>query len=138
MKSPLHRFVRFIRRTVLVSLMFGAATVVQAAPAKIFVASYGNDANSGAPASPKRSFQAAHDAVAAGGQIVALDTAGYGALTITKSLAVTVPPGVNGFVSVTGNNTGILVNAGAASVVSLRGLIVEGGGSRTTVTPGSG
>src|SRR3954471_2041691 len=136
MKSPF-RPVRLLCSSAVAVLVLVAPAATYATP-KIFVASYGNDANSGAPASPKRSFQAAHDAVAAGGQIVALDTAGYGALNITKSLAVTVPPGVSGFVSVTGNNTGILVNAGAGSVVSLRGLIVEGGGSRTTVTPGSG
>ena len=44
---------------------------------KIFVASFGNDANDGSRGSPKRNFQSAHDAVAAGGQIVVLDTVGY-------------------------------------------------------------
>jgi parallel beta helix pectate lyase-like protein len=99
------------------------------APSKIFVASYGADSNDGSRGSPKRNFQQAHDAVAAGGQIVVLDTAGYGALNITKSLAVTVPPGVNGFVTVTGNNDGITINAAAVDSVSLRGLIIEGSGS---------
>ncbi len=96
---------------------------------KIFVASTGNDASDGSRGSPKRTFQAAHDAVAAGGQIVVLDTSGYGPLNITKSLAVTVPPGVNGFVTVTGNSNGITVNAAGNDKVSLRGLIVEGGGT---------
>jgi hypothetical protein len=49
---------------------------IHAQATKIFVASYGNDANDGSRASPKRNFQPAHDAVAAGGEIVALDTAG--------------------------------------------------------------
>src|SRR3954468_16799499 len=94
--------------TLLLALPLAAA---HAAPAKIFVASYGNDANSGSPTSPMRSFQAAHDAVAAGGQIVVLDTAGYGALNINKSISVTVPPGVNGFVTVSGNSNGIVITA---------------------------
>src|SRR3954465_15299357 len=106
-------------------LVLAAPGAIEAALPKIFVASYGNDANSGSPAAPKRGFQAAHDAVAAGGQIIALDTAGYGALTITKSVALTVPPGVNGFVTVTGSANGITINAGPADSVSLRGLIVE-------------
>jgi parallel beta helix pectate lyase-like protein len=93
---------------------------------KIFVASYGNDANDGSRGSPKRNFQAAHDAAAAGGQIVVLDTAGYGQLTINKSIAVTVPPGVNGFVTVTGNSNAIRVFTSTNDTVSLRGLIVEG------------
>ena len=97
------------------------------APTKIFVASYGSDANDGSRGAPKRNFQPAHDAVAAGGQIVVLDTAGYGALNITKSLAITVPPGVNGFTTVTGSNNGITINASGSDSVSLRGLIIEGG-----------
>src|SRR4051812_5410356 len=121
-------------------LVYGMPTVVLAAPAKIFVASYGNDANSGSPASPKRSFQAAHDAVAAGGGIVALDTAGYGALNIAKSVSVIVPPGINGFVTVPAGNDGITIQAGSTDAVSLRGLVIEGGGtggSRKGITAAS-
>ena len=98
------------------------------APAKIFVASFGGDPNDGSRGAPKRTFQAAHDAVAAGGQIVVLDTAGYGTLNITKSISLTVPPGVNGFVTAIGSASGITINAGTTDSVTLRGLIVEGGG----------
>src|SRR3954468_10436537 len=125
MKSSLPEFVRLIRRTLVVWFVVGAATVVQAAPAKIFVASYGNDANSGSPASPKRAFQAAHNAVAPGGEIVALDTAGYGPLAINKSVSVIVPPGATGFGTVSGHVFAISINAAPSDVVSLRGLIVE-------------
>lgn len=102
-----------------------AAPALAAAPTKIFVASTGSDANDGSRASPKRSFQAAHDAVASDGNIVVLDTAGYGPLTITKSIAITVPPGVNGFITA-GSSNGISINAGASATVSLQGLIIEG------------
>ncbi len=116
--------------------VLATASHAQAQLSKIFVASTGNDANDGSRGSPKRNFQAAHNAVAAGGQIVVLDTAGYGQLSITKSLAITVPPGVNGFVSITGNTTAIFINAGATDSVSLRGLILEGTGSRTSGSTG--
>ncbi len=96
---------------------------------KIFVASSGNDANDGSRNAPKRNFQAAHDAVAAKGQIVVLDTAGYATLNITKSISVIVPPGVNGFVTVPAGASGITIAAGGSGVVALRGLIVESGGS---------
>jgi hypothetical protein len=122
---------RFSLRLLLLLLLLRLAAPLAAhaqAPTKVFVASYGSDANDGSRGSPKRNFQAAHNAVAGGGQIVVLDTAGYGALTINKSLAITVPPGVNGFVTVSGTNNGITINAGATDSVSLRGLIVEGGG----------
>ncbi len=98
----------------------------QAQLPKIFVASFGNDANDGSRSSPKRNFQAAHDAVAANGQIVVLDTAGYGALTITQAIAITVPPGVNGFITVGNGGDGITINAAATDTVSLRGLVIEG------------
>ncbi len=121
----------------IVCLLACCPAALHAQAPKIFVASYGNDANDGSRGSPKRNFQAAHDAVAAKGQIVVLDTAGYGALNITKSLAVTVPPGVNGFVTVSlGTARAITVNVpGSDAVVSLRGLIVEGGADRSTQSP---
>ena len=127
------RCLRFTAELLLLVSLAPVAVHAQA-PTKVFVASYGNDANDGSRGSPKRNFQAAHSAVANGGQIVVLDTAGYGQLNITKSLAVTVPPGVNGFVSVTGTSNAIQISAAADAVVSLRGLIIEGGGSRTSAT----
>ncbi len=132
MKTPLRRF------ALLLALLLAAApTALQAqAPTKIFVSATGNDASDGSRGSPKRTFQAAHDAVAANGQIVVLDTAGYGALSITKSLTVTVPAGVTGFVTVPLNTpAAITINTGASDVVALRGLIVEGGANRTSETP---
>ena len=93
--------------------------------AKIFVASFGNDANDGSRNAPKRNFQAAHNAIAAGGEIVALDTAGYGLLNITKSVTVTAPPGVTGLISASTNfATGVYINAPNAAV-TLRGLTIE-------------
>ncbi|MBV9658300.1 MAG: right-handed parallel beta-helix repeat-containing protein [Verrucomicrobia bacterium] len=110
-------------------LLLFPAGALHAQLSKIFVASTGNDANDGSRGSPKRNFQAAHDAVAAGGEIVVLDTAGYSALSITKSVSVIVPPGVNGFVTVSGNNDGIDINtANTTDVVTLRGLIIESSG----------
>jgi hypothetical protein len=109
----------------LVALAFTSPIVHAQTPTKIFVASFGNDANDGSRGAPKRNFQAAHDAVAASGQIVALDTAGYGTLIIGKSVAVTVPPGVIAFVTAAGGSDGITINAGTSDRVALRGLIVE-------------
>jgi hypothetical protein len=106
--------------------LFANPAQLQAQLTKIFVASFGNDGNDGSRGSPKRNFQAAHNAVAAGGQIVVLDTAGYGQLNITKSVAVTVPPGVNGFITALSGTYAININTAVSDTVSLRGLIVEG------------
>lgn len=99
---------------------------------KVFVSSTGNDNDDGARQRPKRGFQSAHDSVDAGGQIVVLDTAGYGTLTITKSVGVLVPPGVTGFVTANSDAHAIKVQAGPSDTVILRGLIVERTGSTVT------
>jgi hypothetical protein len=108
---------------------FVAVSGAQAQLTKIFVASYGNDVNDGSRGSPKRNFQAALNAVAAGGEIVALDTAGYGLLSITKSVTITSPPGITGLISASSNfATGVYVNAPNADV-TLRGLTIENVGT---------
>src|SRR5215471_2586593 len=63
-------------------------SLAQAQPARVFVAAQGNDANPCTFALPCRTFQRAHNAVAAGGEIDVLDPAGYGAVTITKSISI--------------------------------------------------
>ena len=81
---------------------FGAAQ-------RTFVASYGSDV--GPPpcslASPCRSFNVAIGNTLAGGEVVILDTAGYGPMTINKSLKVIGPSGVYGGISVLGAGGGI-------------------------------
>ena len=72
-------------------LLFGGALASSPAEGaqRVFVASYGNDANTATGcgfANPCRGFTAAMTAVDAGGEVVALDAAGYGAVTITKSV----------------------------------------------------
>jgi parallel beta helix pectate lyase-like protein len=128
--SPLTRSRAFLCLALCsLGLLVLPVTGAQAQSTKIFVASFGSDANDGSRGSPKRNFQAAHDAVAAGGEVVALDTAGYGALTITKSVGITVPAGITGFITVTSSDA-ISINASGATV-TLRGLTLNsiGGGT---------
>jgi hypothetical protein len=121
----------------MIRLLFGAALVAlglttipaYAQSSKIFLSSTGADTNDGSRGSPKRTLQAGHNAVAARGELIILDTAGYGALNITKSVAVTVPPGVNGFINASGSSNAITINAGPNDIVSLQGLILGGGGA---------
>src|SRR5215468_5994432 len=58
------------------------------AQTRAFVAAQGGDGNPCSFALPCRTFQHAHDTVAAGGEIDVIDAAGYGALTITKSISI--------------------------------------------------
>jgi hypothetical protein len=64
--------------------------------------------------------------VAASGEIDVLDPAGYGSVTITKSISIQG----HGFagISVASGGTGITINAGATDIVNLNGLIADGVG----------
>jgi hypothetical protein len=101
----------------------------QAQRARVFVASYGNDSNPCSFGSPCRTFQAAHDAVAANGEITAIDSAGFGPLNIRKAVTLTSPPGIEASIAVSPGGDAIAVAAGANDVVTLRGLTLNGGGS---------
>ena len=111
-----------------------ALALVAAAPAhalinRAWVSGHGPDAaGCGAPTSPCRSFQYVHDnIIAAGGEIDVLDPAGYGSVTITKSLSI-VNDGV-GTAGVQQSSSGqdaITINAGANDAIHLRGLNIDG------------
>lgn len=98
-----------------------AVTGVQAAQ-RSFVASFGLDTNPCTLAAPCRGFQAAVNAVDPGGEVVALDSAGYGTMIIGKSVQVIVPPGVHAGITSFSGGSGVTVAAGASDVVTLRGL----------------
>ncbi len=117
-------------------LLLGAALLVGVlSPAhgaqRAFVASHGVDAGNltCALATPCRSFQQAINNVDPGGEVVVLDSAGYGAMTIGKSVAVIVPTGLHAGLTVFGG-TGVAI-AAPGNVVTLRGLYLNGlGGTR--------
>lgn len=117
------------------SIIIAAAFLLMAQPAlaqatRTFVSGHGSDANPCSLAAPCRSFQQAHNAVAAGGEIVALDAAGYGTLTISKAITVTAVGIEASITSSAATPTGIIVNGGAGDVVTIRGLtLFSGAGS---------
>jgi hypothetical protein len=80
------------------------------------------DASCGPANNPCGSFQAAHNAVADGGEVIVIDSADFGSATITKSITFNAD---HAYAVV---SAGFLVTAGANSVV-LRGLIFEGYGN---------
>jgi len=104
----------------------------QATAQRTFVASYGVDSNPCTLVSPCRSFGVAIGQTTAGGEVVVLDSAGYGPVTITQAVTIGAPPGIYAGVSVT-SGTGVTVNPGAAAKVTLRGLTVNGLGGATGI-----
>ena len=105
-----------------VTLLF--STFAHAAAQRTFVSAGGVDNPSCSLGAPCRSFAAAIAATLSDGEIIVLDSAGYGPVTITKSASIIAPPGIYAGVSVfTGN--GVTINGAGLSVV-LRGLAING------------
>ncbi len=109
----------------------------EATAQRTFVASYGVDSNPCTLVSPCRSFGTAMAQTTAGGEIVVLDSAGYGPVAITQAASILAPPGIYAGVSVSAG-TGVTVNAGAGSKVTLRGLTINGLGGTTGIAFQSG
>src|SRR6516165_4775552 len=95
------------------------AMPAQAQRARVFVASYGNDSYPCSFGSPCRTFQAAHDAVAANGEITAIDSAGFGPVNINKAVTITSPPGIEASIAVPPGGTAIAVTADANDLIKL-------------------
>ncbi len=126
------------------SLFFIAAAVAlttvaipAAAAQRTFVHSspIGADANASlvppcALATPCRTFNVAIGVTDPAGEVVILDTAGYGPMVINKSIKVIGPSGVYGGISALGAGinptTGVIINAGDTDVITLRGLDING------------
>lgn len=128
MKS--HAFCLTLLATIAISI--SANMPAQAQRARVFVSVSGNDANPCTALSRCKTFQHAHDAVVAGGEINVLDAGGYGPATITKSVSIVSVLG-EASVLAPSNGNGITINAGATDHVNLTGLIIEGAGVTGTI-----
>jgi hypothetical protein len=119
-------FTRFSKT--LFSAALVAGTMLTATPAfaqatRTWVSGVGDDVNPCSRTAPCKTFAGAISKTAAGGEINCLDPAGYGAVTINKSLVIDCHF-TEGGVLAAGN--GIVVNAAATDVVVLRGLDIFG------------
>ena len=105
-----------------------ASIPAQAQQVRAFVSGNGADTNPCTETQPCRSFQKAHDTVAADGTIWVLDPAGYRPLTITKG--VTIQAGGMGAITqtTTGANA-ITVSVTTSDPVMLNGLVLDGAGT---------
>ena len=123
-----HTLLRFAS---LIIFTLAGTALAYAQPQRTFVsAQNGNDANTVNNCSvtqPCRNFNAAIGVVAAGGEVVALDSGGYGSTTISKAVTLTGPTGVYvAITALTAGTSAILVSASSTDTVVLRGLTLTG------------
>lgn len=104
-------------------LIAAGATTASAQATRTWVSGVGDDANPCSRTAPCKTFAGAISKTAAGGEISVLDPAGFGAVTITKSISI-VADGNEGSILVSGTN-GIIINAGVNDQVTLHGLKIE-------------
>ena len=108
------------------------ATAPAHARARVFVASYGSDSNPCTFLSPCRNFQQAVIVVDPGGEVTAIDSAGFGPINITKAVTITSPAGVEAGIAAAANGTAISIDAGQNDTVVLSGLTIAGDNSAST------
>src|SRR5215475_9130307 len=116
---------RKIKFLSLLAIAVLGTTVMYGQASRTWVSGVGDDANPCSRTAPCKTFAGAISKTAAGGEIDALDPAGYGALTITKAITIDGGGGQVASVLVAGTN-GIVVSAGASDVVILRNLRING------------
>jgi hypothetical protein len=106
------------------------ATMPAHAQQRVFVSGHGLDTNPCTVTQPCRTFQQAHNAAAANGEIDVLDPAGYGPLTITKGISVQAH-GFSGITQTTSCATcaAITISVTTSDPVSLNGLLLDGAGT---------
>lgn len=110
---------------VLHALVFPTPALAQAT--RTWVSGVGDDVNPCSRTAPCKTFAGAISKTAAKGEINCLDSGGFGALTITKSISVNCRGVIAGVL--TNASNAININAGVNDVVILRGLDINGLGT---------
>ena len=112
------------------AFIFALASMAQAQAqaTRTWVSGVGDDANPCSRTAPCKTFAGAISKTATGGEIDALDSAGFGAVTITKSITI---DGARGFIGgiLSAGTTGIIVNAPSTAIVVVRNLSINGAGT---------
>ena len=123
-------------RTIFIAAALALAVTLPAVPAqaqapRTFVSAAGSDSNPCSFAAPCRHFQAAVNATSAGGEVDALDPAGYGPIFITKS--ITIEGQGWSYIAPPFGGDGITINA-PGDRVAIHGVSINGVG----ITPAFG
>jgi hypothetical protein len=121
-------------RTHLLGILSTLALIASASPAqgvRTFVSVNGSDSNPCTRSQPCRNFAAAVLAVDSGGEVVVLDSGGYGPVGINKSVSIISPEGVHAAIAPT-SGSAIVINDPVDVV--LRNLYLNSQGAHTGIT----
>ena len=108
-------------------LLLAAAQAASAQATRTWVSGVGDDVNPCSRTAPCKTFAGAISKTATGGEINVIDPGGFGTVNITKSMTI---DGNGAHASILASGTsGIIINAGATGVVTLRNLSINGAGT---------
>lgn len=121
--------IRFsLRLFVLFVVVFVASTLVQGQATRTWVSGVGDDVNPCSRTAPCKTFAGAISKTATNGEINCLDPAGYGAVTVTKSITIDCEDTQGSILASLVN--GIIVNITSATdtrkAVRIRGISING------------
>jgi len=118
-----------------IAALLTAATPVLGLANRVYVSQRsGNDANScDNILTPCQTFAGAVLQLNPGGEVIVLDSGGYGPVTITQALTIEAPPGVIAFIHPPSGDA-ITVSTGSSDAVTLRGLVLNDGSVGINVT----
>jgi hypothetical protein len=119
MKSTLKIFTFFV-------FVFAFSAIAQAQATRTWVSGVGDDVNPCSRTAPCKTFAGAISKTATNGEINCLDPAGYGAITITKSITIDCEDTQGSILASLVN--GVILN-GTNMDVRLRGLSINGAGN---------
>jgi hypothetical protein len=120
-------FAKFLFAAAVLAAGTFCADEASAQATRTWVSGVGDDVNPCSRTAPCKTFAGAISKTADRGIINVLDPAGYGSVTITKSISI-VAEGAFAGVLVVGTY-GIIINAPSTAVVKLEGLSIEGNGN---------
>lgn len=120
----MNKFRFTIKMLAIAAFMFAFASLAQAQASRTWVSGVGDDANPCSRTAPCKTFAGAMSKTAPCGEIDVIDPGGFGAVTINKSITI---DGTGTFASILASLTnGVIVNATATDVITLRGLSING------------
>jgi hypothetical protein len=128
----MNKFRVAIQTSVFVILVLATCTLVQAQATRTWVSGVGDDVNPCSRTAPCKTFAGAISKTATNGEINCLDPAGYGAVTVTKSITIDCEDTQGSILSA--GTTGVIVNMAAGDLKKafrLRGVSINGAGTGT-------
>lgn len=120
-----------------VAMVFSSA-LSEAQVVRTWVASTGSDANPCTRTAPCRNFAAAVTAVDPDGEVLVLDSGGYGPVTLDKSVALIAPPGIFAGIAPTSGNAVTISPFVSIARFIVRGLTLNSQGADYGITHSDG